>query len=573
MGKSGSIINQLQEDTSAKIRVEDAPPGSDDRVISIVGDTSVNRVLSFDEETSQFVNVNAESSEYREASAAQEALVRVYERILIVAAESDGGYFAPGGIVSCRLLADTTLIGCLIGRGGMGVDKIRKDTGCKIRIFGQEKLPSCAMPTDEMVEIEGDILAIKKALIAISRRLQDCPPYEKPRMVFGRPQSGFNFNREPTLPNGHMDFSPTRTLVNETAPKSPGNFTFGGQLYGSLNAETSPSIDLRNSQGQHIIVFRILCSSDRVGGVIGKSGTIVRALENESGASISVENTSPDCDERLITITSIESPESRNSPAQKAVILVFSRSVQAGYEKGLDSPLSGTPISAKLVIPPNQMGCLLGKGGSIMADMRKVTGTVIKIVGGNQVSRCLSETDQVVLMTGEFLNVRDALYSATSRLRNHLFSNRMSSGPNNFNQHTSLSQSMSNLRLFNNNVDHPSSSGSWQSQTGAGNLFNGHYVDRKSASVKGGIELGRGGRSAIVTNTTVEITVPEEVIGSVYGQNGSNLARLRQISGAKVVVHQPGSGRNDHLLVISGTPNETQSAQSLIQAFILADQQ
>ena len=38
-----------------------------------------------------------------------------------------------------------------------------------------------------------------------------------------------------------------------------------------------------------------------------------------------------------------------------------------------------------------------------------------------------------------------------------------------------------------------------------------------------------GSKSAIVTNTTVEIIVPENVIGSVYGENGTNLARLRQV--------------------------------------------
>lgn len=41
--------------------------------------------------------------------------------------------------------------------------------------------------------------------------------------------------------------------------------------------------------------------------------------------------------------------------------------------------------------------------------------------------------------------------------------------------------------------------------------------------------IGSGNKSAIVTNTTVEIIVPENVIGSVYGENGSNLARLRQV--------------------------------------------
>lgn len=42
--------------------------------------------------------------------------------------------------------------------------------------------------------------------------------------------------------------------------------------------------------------------------------------------------------------------------------------------------------------------------------------------------------------------------------------------------------------------------------------------------------ISSGGKSAIVTNTTVEIVIPEDVIGSVYGDNGSNLSRLRQVN-------------------------------------------
>lgn len=39
----------------------------------------------------------------------------------------------------------------------------------------------------------------------------------------------------------------------------------------------------------------------------------------------------------------------------------------------------------------------------------------------------------------------------------------------------------------------------------------------------------RGGRSAIAKNMSVEIVVPQNVIGSVYRENGTNLARLRQV--------------------------------------------
>lgn len=80
------------------------------------------------------------------------------------------------------------------------------------------------------------------------------------------------------------------------------------------------------------------------------------------------------------------------------MILVFRRSVETAYERGLDTPLSGMPVSARLVIPHYQMGCLLGKGGSIMADTRKVTGAIIRIVSGNNFPGCASEADDVVLV-------------------------------------------------------------------------------------------------------------------------------------------------------------------------------
>lgn len=93
----------------------------------------------------------------------------------------------------------------------------------------------------------------------------------------------------------------------------------------------------------------------------------------------------------------MQNPESRYSPAQKAVVLVFTRSIEAGAEKGLDSGSSkGSPVTARLVVPSNLVGCLLGKGGSIVSETRRVTGTNIWIMVGDQVPKCASEDDEVV---------------------------------------------------------------------------------------------------------------------------------------------------------------------------------
>lgn len=45
---------------------------------------------------------------------------------------------------------------------------------------------------------------------------------------------------------------------------------------------------------------------------------------------------------------------------------------------------------------------------------------------------------------------------------------------------------------------------------------------------------------------------------------------LIQISGANVTVHGPQPGTTDRIVFISGFPDETQAAQSLLQAFIVA---
>ncbi|KAJ9159207.1 hypothetical protein P3X46_024729 [Hevea brasiliensis] len=684
IGKSGNIIKQLQQLTGAKIRIEDAPADSPDRVITIIAQNAIVLKLSVSSENGGSGGRASDGTfgeqEELDVSKAQEALVRVFERILEVAAESDGIRVA-GGVVSCRLLAEAKQMGSVIGKGGKVVEKIRKDYGVKIRVL-IDKLPVCAGPTEEMVEIEGDVLAVKKALVVVSRCLQDCQPVDKTRMSGSKPAEAVP---EEPAPGVHVNFISQRNLRLPTMPSSTTSYASGAHSL-SLESDLVPSLDANSLQEE--VVFRILCSNDRVGGVIGKGGTIIKALHNETGASITIGATVAECDERLITVSASENPESRYSAAQKTVVLVFSRSVEAGIEKGLDSSSGkGCPVTARLVVPSNHVGCLLGKGGTIISEMRKTTGTGIKVLGVDQVPKCVAENDQVVQISGEFMNVKDAIYHITGRLRDNLFSSTLSTpgmkstsviteasphgrlreplrdtvrdglrdpfrdvlrdpirdtfgdtlrdpsrdmlrdplrdtlrdtlrdplrdmlrdplrdtssdplrdplrdtlqeklrhpAPVNLHssvglshtlsRHTNLAQSMDHLGRS-HSFDRPPSPRLWPSQTIAG--VNSRAItdaNRGSASFKGGLELGSGTKSAFVTNTTMEIVVPENVIGAVYGENGSNLARLRQISGAKVILHEPRLGTSDRIVVISGTPDETQAAQSLLQAFILTGQ-
>ncbi|KAF8369389.1 hypothetical protein HHK36_032600 [Tetracentron sinense] len=453
-------------------------------------------------------------------------------------------------------------------------------------------------------QIMGNILAVKKALVAVSRCLQDCPPVDKAQMAVSRPVESVPIR---TFPDQHMEFFPHQSSLLPPTPGSSVDYTSRGHPL-STDVDRIPTLEAKESQQE--VAFRMLCSTDKVGGVIGKGGAIVRSLQNETGASISVGASVADCDERVITVSALENPESRNSPAQNAAVRVFSRSVEAGIEKGLDSGSSkGTPVSARLLVPSNQVGCLMGKGGIIIAEMRKVTGANIRILGGDQVPKCASENNEVVQIIGELKNVQDALFLVTGRLRDNLFPSKMlnnagsrsysfpampeispygrvrkPSSPglhpsvglsHNLDRHdydrpTTLAQSMDHLGLS-HSFDRPLSPRLWASQTMDGRNPRGITdIGRGLTTLRSGLELDSGSKSAIVTNTTVEIVVPEHVIGSIYGENGSNLTRLRQISGAKVIVHPPHPGKSEAMVIISGMPDQTRAAQSLLHAFILS---
>lgn len=94
------------------------------------------------------------------------------------------------------------------------------------------------------------------------------------------------------------------------------------------------------------------------------------------------------------------------SPSQDALLRVYSKISEASMDKSSSVP-------ARLLVPAQHIGCLLGKGGSIIAEMRKVTGASIRIFGNEQIPRCAERNDELVQVCSsstnqplQFLNFR-----------------------------------------------------------------------------------------------------------------------------------------------------------------------
>ncbi|KAH1234407.1 KH domain-containing protein HEN4 [Glycine max] len=545
IGSSGSIVSQLRRETACKIHCEDSLSSAEDRVILVIGSVSPRKGLQL-----------GDGGEV-EVSSAQEAIVRVFERVWGLEAEKGvNSNRAVNSEVFSKLLAHTSQIGAVVGKGGKNITAIRNSTGAKIRVCPP---PQCATKDEELVLITGGILAVKKALISVSHCLQDCPPLCKVPVSSSIPTVS-SFDRSSSDPNAEL-FPRLNSLLTSME---------GLSIYErTTNSNESSNRDSKG--GEHEVVFRLLCSNNVAGSVIGKRGAIVRALESKTGASIIFAAPLSEHAERIVTISAIESLESCNSPAQDAVILVFARIIEDHIGKGfLQVSSMESPVTARLLVATSTVNSWSGNEGQVILELREVTGADIQILHGESVPNGASDDDVVVQITGEYRCVQNALYKITSRIRDNLSPNEA----------VTEARPKSNWKVNKDPVKGKPFS------RGKSAFPSGRFLPRNAGvhaetilqngelhtDLSENLERGRGNMFATVTNTTVEIIVSEHVFGSVYGEDGGNLDRIRQISGATVTVYDPSVGTSGGKVVISGTPDQTLAAQSLLQAFIQTGQ-
>lgn len=86
----------------------------------------------------------------------------------------------------------------------------------------------------------------------------------------------------------------------------------------------------------------------------------------------------------------LQHPDDRVSAVQDAALRVQTRIVRAAVDSKEQS------VTARLLVSSSQIGCLLGKGGSIIAEMRKLSRAHIRILGKDQIPKCASEDEEVV---------------------------------------------------------------------------------------------------------------------------------------------------------------------------------
>ncbi|CAM8932926.1 unnamed protein product [Rhodiola kirilowii] len=567
IGKSGKVINAIRKETGAWVKVVDPFPGAKERVITMYCHVKQREEIS----------IGDEINDREPVCSAQDALLKLHAAIINAVASTGETDNKKKDVEECKMLVPASQSSNIIGKAGATIKKIRSSTKANIKVTPKEAddpSQSCARDFDNFIAITGDSKAVRQALYTLSAIMYKFPPKEEIPLDTSVPEIAATLiipSDAPMYPTSGFYPSGDSMITPRSIPQLMGNATmpdFSG-FGNSASAWPSYSSSLHIASGYgptsqaKELVIKVLCPFQHIGRVIGRSGISIKSIRQESGARIEVDDKKANREECMITVIATESSGDLKSMAVEAVLLLQQKI------NGEDSD----SISFRLLVPSKVIGCIIGKGGFIITEIRKRTGADIRISKGNK-PKCAAANDELVEVVGDVGDVRDAIVQIVLRLRDDVLGDRDGDQkppvPDFLYTEKTVLPMPAIPQLASSSYDQRSEISSSHGPYSSSNLYGyepflmGEKSYGSMSSYKSKLFEGFSAPS------TLEMLIPADAIGKVMGKGGANIATIRKISGADVEISESTSSRRDHVALISGTPEQRRSAENLIQAFILA---
>ncbi|CAN1313750.1 KH domain-containing protein At4g18375 [Linum perenne] len=257
-------------------------------------------------------------------------------------------------------------------------------------------------------------------------------------------------------------------------------------------------------------------SDDTVGGEIAKQ------LRAETKSSIRISESIPGFEERIVTVYSSSDEEEDGGggdlvcPAQHALFLVHDRVVaeERGREEE-EREEEGEDVSVRMLVPSDQIGCVIGKGGQVIQGIRSETGAQIRILKDEHLPPFALTNDEL-------------LQPAVVRMALMQVANRLHENPSRF-QHLLLSTSNNPYQ----------SGGGMFVPPNAGVPAMGAYGGYKGGWPDSRDDAGSAREFAIrlvcpIGNITTRILVPRSQVGCLMGKGGSIISEMRSVTRASI---------------------------------------
>jgi len=233
----------------------------------------------------------------------------------------------------------------------------------------------------------------------------------------------------------------------------------------------------------------------------------------------------------------------------------------------------------RMLVHQSHAGAIIGRGGSKIKELREATNSNLKIFQ----ECCPNSTDRILLIT----------IAASNSITND--------------QSTMMPDVIVKIVDFLKDIPIKGSQRAYDASTYDPHVNYGGFVDKSfnfSAATRGGppsmqtsphfdsyrggppynvpIGSGNSGYAAAFrqqsgppplgsymppqeTITTTQVTIPNELGGTIIGKGGERINRVRTDSGAKIEIGTSAYGNDERIITITGTPHQIQMAQYLLQ--------
>ncbi|XP_075952447.1 poly(rC)-binding protein 4 [Anarhichas minor] len=317
------------------------------------------------------------------------------------------------------------------------------------------------------------------------------------------------------------------------------------------------------------LTLRLLMHGKEVGSIIGKKGETVKRIREESSARINISEGS--CPERIITITGQTDCVFR---AFTMITFKLEEDLTALVANG--TVTSKPPVTLRLVIPASQCGSLIGKGGSKIKEIRETTGAQVQVAGdllpnsterevtisGSQeaIIQCVKLICTVILESppkGATIPYRPSPTPGTMvQVGNQVFE------ASDFGSHPLFSVAQGGMDLQQTYAVQ-SHYGIPHSELAKLHQLSMHQQGLASMS-QSATQVLSGGLDANSQTTSQELLIPNDLIGSIIGRQGTKINEIRQVSGAQIKIGSQIDSTSDRHVTITGTPIAINLAQYLI---------
>ncbi|XP_039311829.1 poly(rC)-binding protein 4 isoform X4 [Solenopsis invicta] len=409
IGKKGEIVKRFREESGAKINISDG--SCPERIVTVTGPTnSIFKAFTlickkFEEWCSQFHDIQG------------------------------GGAGGGGGVsrppITLRLIVPASQCGSLIGKGGSKIKEIREVTGASIQV-ASEMLPNS---TERAVTISGTSEAITQCIYHICCVMLESPPKGATIPYRPKPQVGgpvilaggqaYTIQGNYAVP-AHSDVSTVLPLPAPAAGPTPPSLNPQTLTTSPFAAHPSSSA-FAASHGHPLLSTAHLTTPHHplhpsplhasVAGLADpllKSGHLQAALPPAHlvADAMGKLGSNPLAGLAALGLGGLATPANTGG-LNPAALAALAGSQLRTSNTNRQQPAANNQTH-EMTVPNELIGCIIGKGGTKIAEIRQISGAMIRI--SNCEEREGGATDRTITITGNPDAVALAQYLINMRI-------------------------------------------------------------------------------------------------------------------------------------------------------------